>query len=609
MSELFSWSQDSSLAPDVAKFYPRFCDHLSEEQFQTIRASFEQNATRLQEFHHLVDTSKFVRELFIANPEVLINLISNNTLEVCLTEEHYRQILRPQQDADESSFNILLRKQRNLAMARIIWRDFNKLCTLEETTAELSILAGSAIQSALDFHFAQLQKKHGTPLSKDGEPQGLLVLGMGKLGAFELNLSSDIDLIFAYGSSGQTDNPDRCLDNQEFFSRLGKKIIASLDNQTADGFVFRVDMRLRPYGQSGALVCNFASLEDYYQTQGREWERYAMIKARVVASNANDTHEELLMGMLREFTYRRYVDFSVIDALRKLKQMIVQEVHRRQLGDDVKLGSGGIREVEFIAQTFQLVRGGRNAELQDNRLLHILPRLEELGALPEGRAQLLIDAYRFLRDSEHAIQGYEDQQTQKLPQDEQQQAKIAAVMGFDNWQDYYQTLEKHRSVVSTEFATVIAAPEDDEATPDGSEEWSPLWLGLQNDEACIEQLASSGHENPQRSLSLLHELRDNTAARAIHSSGRERIDQFIPLLLASLSQTPQPTETLDRILKLVESGRATQRIHLTSNRKSKRPKATGSLNFSEPLDCQSIGRTPRVAGRTARPAQPLSTPL
>lgn len=454
-----------------------------------------------------------------------------------------------------------LRDFRNHAMVHIIWRDLHRTASLEDTTGALTSLAEITTQAALDYHYRVLAQKHGQPEDKQGNPQPMLVLGMGKLGAGELNLSSDIDLIFAFPNSGHTASSDKALSNQEFFSRLGKKVIQSLDTQTVDGFVFRVDMRLRPYGQSGALVSNFDALEDYYQTQGREWERYAMVKTRVIASSqspnlsdqAQAQYRRQLMTLLRQFTYRKYVDFSVIDALRGLKQMITQEVKRRRLENDVKLGPGGIREVEFIAQAFQLIRGGRDTQLQDNRLLVILPQLEELNCLPAGTAQGLADAYRFLRNSEHAIQAYRDEQTQKLPSTADGQLQLARAMGFEDWDSYFKQLNQHRDFVSNEFQQVIALPEEKQDQCAIDTLWQQIWYDELEQEVAFDLLAQHKHEAPNTTLQLLEELRDSSTVQSLQAAGKERLDEFIPRLLQQISHTETPTQTLQRILKLVKS--------------------------------------------------------
>ena len=281
----------------------------------------------------------------------------------------------------------------------------------------------------------------------------MVVLGMGKLGACELNLSSDIDLMFAYAHEGETRGGRRSLAHRDFFTRLGQKLIKALDENTVDGFVFRVDMRLRPYGSSGALALNFRAMESYYEEQGREWERYAMIKARAIGSDNGDGDE--LLRRLRPFVYRRYVDFGVIESLRELKKLINQEVLRKGNEDNVKTGAGGIREVEFIAQVFQLIRGGQDVALQQRNLMQVMGIIRDLELLPAAVIQSLCDDYVLLRNVEHRIQALQDRQTQLLPTDPLQQARIAVGMGYADWAGFYQVLGQARQRVRSHFDALI----------------------------------------------------------------------------------------------------------------------------------------------------------
>ena len=324
----------------------------------------------------------------------------------------------------EDNLMCALREFRQQQMLHIIWRDLTRRAATLETTAALTALADVCITRAVDFLYPRLCAEFGTPIGEmSGKPQSLLVLGMGKLGAFELNLSSDIDLIFSYDEGGETQGKPRSISNRDFFTKLGQKLILVLDKKTVDGFVFRVDMRLRPYGDSGALVLNYDAMEQYYQQQGRDWERYAMIKARLICGDTQQAAP--LLDMLRRFTFRRYLDFSSIDALRDLKRQIEREVDRKGMSDNVKLGKGGIREVEFIVQMFQLIHGGRDRELQPPPVVNMLSTLEEKNFLSIEDVNILKDAYLFLRNVEHLLQAWRDEQTQVLPKDALQQTRLA----------------------------------------------------------------------------------------------------------------------------------------------------------------------------------------
>lgn len=458
-------------------------------------------------------------------------------------------------EGDETIAAKTLRLHRQRQMVGIIWRDLNRLVSPQETCQALSLLADTCIQAAIEFLFPLQCAIAGTPVDAHGNPQGLFVIGMGKLGSQELNLSSDIDLIFAYPSAGTTRSSRTGISNSEFFAALGQKLIKLLDANTAEGFVFRVDMRLRPFGQSGVLACSFDALEDYYHNHGREWERFAMIKARVCAHNGQALQAEQLMALLRRFTYRKYTDFSVIQALRALKLMISREVSKKGKEDDVKLGAGGIREIEFIAQAFQLLRGGRELPLQARSLIPVFNYLNDKGALPAGLAAQLIAAYWFLRNTEHALQALEDRQTQALPTSDVEQQRLAWVMGFANWAEFSDELNRHRDLVKREFAAVVAAPnEAGEQQADPLAAFESLWLGLlRDDEHLLSQLAAWGFSPEADALKALRALRQSGKILAMHAQSRERLDLFMPRLVRALKKAQQPLQALHRLLPLVEA--------------------------------------------------------
>ncbi len=452
----------------------------------------------------------------------------------------------------EDDWGKALRKLRRRAMVHIIWRDLLRLAPTLETTRALSDLADECVVRSLDFLTGILAERHGRPMGRNsGKEQTMLVLGMGKLGAYELNLSSDIDLIFTYPESGDTTGP-KVISNQEFFVKLGQKLIQALDKPTADGFVFRTDMRLRPYGQSGPLVMNFASMEEYYQDQGRDWERYAMVKARVMNGENTPSAKELL-HILRPFTYRVYVDYSAFESLRSMKAMINAEVRRRGLDTNVKLGSGGIREVEFIAQAFQLIRGGQDKSLQTREIIKVLDILAADGYLPASACTELKEAYFFLRNSEHAIQALNDEQTQLLPTDTTAQERVALAMGFDNWPDYLQQLEQHRARVSHHFAQIVASDEDDAGAQDELLQWADLWLGDMpetDQHTFLQQHPCNGFTDVQE---LLRKFRESRPVIGMQQVGRERLDALMPLLLRELWHQEQPVNTLERVMPLLEA--------------------------------------------------------
>ncbi|MGB0449056.1 MAG: bifunctional [glutamate--ammonia ligase]-adenylyl-L-tyrosine phosphorylase/[glutamate--ammonia-ligase] adenylyltransferase, partial [Porticoccaceae bacterium] len=375
--------------------------------------------------------SDFVGQQCQLHPMEFQELVESGDLQRSYSLDDYLERLQQRlpDNCSEEQLCQQLRLFRRRELIRIIWRDFSRQAPLLETTADMTAMAESAISTSLSVLHPITCEELGTPCREGSEntsvedqaEQQMLVVAMGKMGAQELNISSDIDLIFAYPRKGETRRPptstrQKTVSNQEFFTRLGQKLIAALDSKTVDGFVFRVDMRLRPYGQSGALVLSFDALEEYYQTQGREWERFAMVKARAVAGEQLD--RQYLETILRPFTYRKYLDFGAIEALRDLKKTIDRELQRKGMQSDIKLGPGGIREVEFITQAFQLIRGGRNSDLQTQSLYSALQQLAADEVLDPEDINGLWQAYIFLRNTEHALQGIADKQTQQLPVDE-----------------------------------------------------------------------------------------------------------------------------------------------------------------------------------------------
>jgi len=552
------------------------------------------------QLQRLLGASRFATGLCRTQPELLRELLASGDLQRSYGEDEpaasLTGLLRDCASGDE--LNRRLRQFRQREMLRIVWRDFNRLAPTLETTRDTSLLAEACVSQALAWWHAVLTTEYGTPRSKAGEPQQLLVIAMGKLGARELNLSSDIDLIFTYPEAGQTDGQSRSLSNQEFFIKLGQRLIAALDQATADGFVFRVDMRLRPYGQSGALVLNFAAMEEYYQDQGRDWERYALIKARIITGPEDRARQ--LMQSLRPFIYRRYIDFGVIESLRSMKEMISAEVRRRGLQEDVKLGPGGIREVEFIAQCFQLIRGGRSSALRRRELLPVLDALAEEGCLPPGAVAELKAAYLFLRDTEHAIQGYEDRQTQSLPAASDARAALLVAMGFADWQQFSDTLEHHRARVREHFAGLIARPQEESSLQPESHLWP---AGIES-----EALQALGFADGQKVADALLEMRDSSRLRHLQAEGRERLDRFMPRLLSICGRQPSSDDALLRLLPLVQAvaRRSAYLVLLMEN-----PAALEELVLlcaASPWFPEQLTRTPVLLDELLDPASLYSAP-
>ena len=511
--------------------------------------------------------SDYVKESCVRHPEILRLWAGDDSpLYASQTQQSYVDQLGDRLSpvdggavADETTLMQILRQYRREQMMRIMARDVLKLADLNETLADVTALADACVVASLNRLHAMLTEKYGRPMShaKHGKPteQHMLVIAMGKHGAKELNVSSDIDLIFAYPESGETDHPLKSIDNQLFFIRLGQKLIQVLDQMTADGFVFRVDMRLRPYGDSGALAMNFSAFEDYYYTQGREWERFAMIKARVINADEHPAASAKLMKLIRPFVYRKYADFSSIQALRDMKRLIMSEVHRKGGDQNIKLGRGGIREIEFIAQACQLIYGGRDISLQQTGLMSIYQLLKEQNYLPADWVEALLSSYRFLRNLEHAIQCLADQQTQLIPAAAEGRERVAWSMGFESWKQLSSVLDRQREQVNTYFEDFLCDPEETAeslVTQSGPDVLS-LWRSQASPEEWREALSELGFDSPTESFALLQSLREQHLFSLMSTEARQRFENFLPVFLHFVGQSKSPSKTLERMLGLVRA--------------------------------------------------------
>jgi len=509
---------------------------------------------QLEQFTLAITLSDFILTSALQAPDLVLDLFVNKDVYQ-KTVPPYAKLLNDLliNCESEGQLHRLLRRFRLQQMVNIAVADLVLDISLEKSLERLSLLADALIQGSLTWLTTFCQNKWGTPTSKDGEVQPLLVYGMGKLGGYELNFSSDIDLIFVYPHSGETQGHRRSIENQQFFTRLAQKLITSLHQHTADGFVYRVDMRLRPFGDSGPLVLTFSAMEDYYQEQGRDWERYAMLKARVIPPlNGDDKFHQQLSKLLRPFVYRRYIDFSVIDSLRRMKMMISQEVRRKQLVNNIKLGAGGIREIEFIVQVFQLIRGGRVKELRQRRLLTVLPELVIAGELQEDSKLVLENAYCFLRRVENIIQALADKQTQTLPDNDLDQQRILHVLEFTSWQGFCLVLEKHMHDVHDKFEQLIGIESLNHQAQD--QHWTTLWHSRWSDEESVAWLeqeqegSEEVHWNSEDVWRLLSDFRDDIGKRSIGNRGRQVLDKLLPLLICHIQQAKQAEFVLERVL-------------------------------------------------------------
>jgi glutamate-ammonia-ligase adenylyltransferase len=403
-------------------------------------------------------------------------------------------------------------------------RDLAGDADLDEVCGAMSSLAEVAIGEALAF----LEPR----MAQGVERPKLTVVGMGKLGGGELNVSSDIDLVFLYPEE------DEAGSHLEYFSRLGRRLIAALGERTEDGFVFRVDMRLRPWGDGGVLATSFDALEEYFVTQGREWERYAWIKARTLRGD-NDA----LAAIVRPFVYRKYLDYGAFAAMREMHAQIRAEVTRRELSGQIKLGPGGIREIEFIAQAFQLIRGGRDPALQIRPTLAVLSLLSQKGLLPAAAFDELSEAYVFLRRLEHRLQYLDDAQTHELPENPGDRLLVARAMGFAAWDSFRVALDVRRSRVSWHFEQLFSVDE----TPRHA--LAPLWAG----ENAEEQLAKLGFRDAEDAAARLAAVRSGARYRGLPEASRTRFDTLIPRVIEASTEREDADATLARFLELIET--------------------------------------------------------
>ncbi|CBL46045.1 Glutamate-ammonia-ligase adenylyltransferase [gamma proteobacterium HdN1] len=507
---------------------------------------------RHQQLNELLIASDYAAERIQRHPQQFLELAESDRLERSLDAgELVAQLQSALLGAtDDRELMRNMRLFRHEQMLRILWRDINHLASLQEVMQDLSELADASINEALAFLYPQLTATVGTPLDENGQPMPMVVFAMGKHGARELNLSSDIDLMFAFSHDGETQRKPRSITHQEFFIRLGQKLIRVLSEITADGFVFRVDMRLRPYGDVGALAMPFRAMEIYYEKQGREWERYAMIKARSVTRDNGDGVR--LLAWLRPFVYRRYVDFGVIESLREMKGMIQREVLRRGNDENIKTGHGGIREIEFIVQALQLIRGGREPQLRITQTLLVMSHIRMLGILPDAMVDSLHDAYVFLRETEHRIQAQKDQQTQRLPDNPSAGARLAWSMGFEEWESFYQRLQEVREQVSEHFTQFISGGEDEAASaiPEAAVRLWEQSLTSEESEPLFALLGYRGCHDTWEKISQFHDSRNVAQLRV---TARQRLDRLMPMLIASCARQRQPCSALVRCLPLVEN--------------------------------------------------------
>jgi len=443
-----------------------------------------------------------------------------------------------------------IRRFRNRYFLHVLWREYAETATLNETLHAISDLADGLLRGAAAFAHREVQRRFGVVRDENDAVVELVILGMGKLGGRELNFSSDIDIIFLYPSGSDSDG-DRSLSSHEYFARVSRIVIALLDTPTADGFAFRVDTRLRPFGDSGPPVTSFAALESYLLQHGRSWERYAYVKAKTVGPVPPPTVKaDLHDNMISPFVYRRYLDYGVFESLREMHALIATEVQRRELADDVKLGPGGIREIEFIVQSLQLVRGGGQPELRSRELQTVLPRLAGHRDIAAKDVDELLRAYAFLRRTENFIQAIRDQQTHKLPADEADRMRLALAMGCVDWESFRDQLDEHRDIVGRQFEKIAFRDQVDDENSELADRLRAMWKNSAAAANWVGPLREEGFAEPEELAEAIAGFRK--AASHVDVAAGQRLEQFVPQLFALVRHAEQPGLTLRRTLSVIE---------------------------------------------------------
>jgi len=527
-----------------------------------IRDALATDPNLARELGQVLACSPYVGDVLERYPDTLQSLVESGRLRRPLAARELQERLAASLDgvSGAHAFEKALRVFRHCELVRIGWRDLRQLASLEETLGELSALADAAICAAVDRARAELEDKYGVPRSEGGDPVDFAVIGMGKLGGRELNFSSDVDLIFLFSEHGQTDG-ERVRSCEEFFRSMARRVVDLLNKKTGDGIVYRVDTRLRPFGDSGPIAISESALESYLAQHGRDWERYAWVKARVI--NDWDGAHSLYEDILRPFIYRRYLDYGVFDSLRDMKSLIEAEVRRKEFRDNIKLGRGGIREIEFIVQTLQLVRGGSVAELRERELLPALAKLVRPGGLPADVAAGLREAYVFHRRFENRLQAINDRQTHDIPVDALNRVRMAFAMEFPDWSSLEEVLSGYRQTVTTYFHDIVLSGSDERDATEPNMRLIQAWASGASDDGILGVLADLGYPDPAEPLERLGAFRDSGFYLRLDEPGRQRLNRLIPAIVTSAARQSAPVDALAGALRVVESiGRRTSYFSL-----------------------------------------------
>ncbi len=516
-----------------------------------------------QSLSNAIKISRFVESIFVRFPGYACSTLqwhaklNEDSLETNLQrllDAEFTHFLSGRAMHQETEVMRELRVFRRCHSAAIAVLELTGMIAIESSCLRISALADMMIIKSYRYAQSLLAPRFGLAQNPDGSESNLIILGMGKLGGQELNFSSDIDLIFFYSSDGETSGGGKSVAYSRYFQKLAMLVIRILDEVNEEGFVYRVDMRLRPYGESGALVMTLAQAEDYYQEQGREWERFAMVRARAITGSEEEV--EALDQIIRPFCFRKYIDYGVLESIRSMKAMIVREVRRKGLRDNIKLGAGGIREIEFIVQSLQLIQGGRDKRLTERSVFKVLPLIVEAKLLPQNVADFLLEAYRKLRRVEHCIQELEEKQTQQLPESGKAKQDLAQVMGSDSWDSFYNVLQETLGKVHQHFNELLGEARNKELEQDDF--FQSLFEGFIEADAFAEKIQQDYHPDyslsqAQTFMSVLNGFLESAHVSNLSSRGAERFKAFFPALLAACVKSDSPEEVLSRLLKILQS--------------------------------------------------------
>ncbi len=499
----------------------------------------------------MLASSDYVTRLLCQTPSLAQEI--QPALHRDFIEEDYFKVWEPFSDnvTDEITLMQALRKFSQKYMLHIIWRELLGLSSFDAHLQALSSLADVCVKVATDFLYKAACQQFGTPCNEQGQPQPFVVVAVGKLGASELNLSSDIDLIFTYPEEGVTLDGPRKISNQQFFTKIGQQLIKVLAEITNEGFVYRVDMRLRPHGQSGSLVLNFNAIENYYQYHGRDWERYALIKARVITGD--EASKQRLYALLQPFIYRRYLDYGAFESLREMRDLVALEVKRKQIKKNIKLGPGGIRQIEFLAQAFQLIRGGQHRQFQHRQLLVILARLAQGGLIEERVCKELESAYIFLRKSEHRLQLFHNQQTHVLPTNALDKERLYFTMGYTSWGEYQRALKTHTQLVENHFNHISSSPHSHDHINTELNEAALVWSKLAEASFSVPLLEKMGYVDAKSIYDQLLHFKESRTCQNLKKHASLRLDKIMPVLIFKIAKIAHSSLVIERMLRLMQS--------------------------------------------------------